>query len=278
MNPEVITLIATLDCNLNCPFCRHKELTEQFGRPSVFMSVDTAKKILQRHWDSDYIVVTGGEPMLNQELIDYLISLRRPMKILTNGTITLNDISKLHSDVSFVISENEETNSPLLNQLLSEKVPCQISASLYLDKDIPKLIRQIQRLNELPIRGYKVNVDIWAKEGDDELEALIEDYTSAAAPLLSDKDLGYNFYWSPDGGGDGKVIKYSPTGEVTKTLYGAMLPEKAQKQIEQESFNDKWIFVQGHKTFERGKIEKFPRPTEYYHCLMYELLKQKSGR
>ena len=110
------------------------------------------------------------------------------------------------------------------------------------------------------------------------METLIEDYTSAAAPLLSDKDLGYNFYWSPDGGGDGKVIKYSPTGEVTKTLYGAMLPEKAQKQVEQESFNDKWIFVQGHKTFERGKIEKFPRPTEYYHCLMYELLKQKSGR
>lgn len=44
MNPEVITLIATLDCNLNCPFCRHRELTEQFGRPSVFMPVDTAKK------------------------------------------------------------------------------------------------------------------------------------------------------------------------------------------------------------------------------------------
>lgn len=269
---EVIVLIATLDCNLKCKFCKHEIINNKFDRSRENMSVETAKTILSQHSSNAYIVVTGGEPFLNQELLEYLFSLKRSIKIHTNGSILLNKLNNIGSNITFVISENGEKNSPLLNQLLENRLSCRIQANLYLDN--PEQTEQkIIRLLPLPIKGYKVSVDFWT-DIDIELEKKIFKFSSIASKYIKyNKDIGYKAYWK-DEGDNNCVIRYDPFGNETLGLYAACLPLNIQKIIKEKSFIDKEIFLYGKEKFKKGEISNFKQPTEYYHCLMYELMKE----
>lgn len=79
------------------------------------MTIETARTIIESNPHSEYIVVTGGEPFLNLELLNYLFSTDKYVKVLTNGTIKLPEdmIEKLSDKVTFSISVNSEVFPPL---------------------------------------------------------------------------------------------------------------------------------------------------------------------
>jgi len=73
----LITLITTRSCQLNCPYCFEKGISRKEQ-----LTIETAKKIvlwcqnyLHQHQDCDKlkVVLSGGEPLLNKEVIKYIL-------------------------------------------------------------------------------------------------------------------------------------------------------------------------------------------------------------
>lgn len=73
----LITLITTSNCQLNCPYCFEKGISRKEQ-----LTIETAKKIvlwcqnyLHQHQDCDKlkVVLSGGEPLLNKEVIKYIL-------------------------------------------------------------------------------------------------------------------------------------------------------------------------------------------------------------
>lgn len=81
-----VVLTTTLDCNFHCPWCKRWEFNERFGLSPDYMSVETCKAILEKN-PYAHVVLTGGEPMLNTPLLEYVVSKDRDMKVSTNGSI-----------------------------------------------------------------------------------------------------------------------------------------------------------------------------------------------
>ena len=75
-------------CNLRCPFCHNMELVtnpEHFPEISVNQIIDFLK---ERKGKLNGVAITGGEPLLNNDIGDLLIQIKElgyPIKLDTNG-------------------------------------------------------------------------------------------------------------------------------------------------------------------------------------------------
>ena len=86
---KVAAVIWTPGCNFRCPFCYNVDLV--LNRPSLSSFSETEiLNHLQKEKDFlDGLVVTGGEPTLQPDLIDFLIKVKTknlPVKLDTNGS------------------------------------------------------------------------------------------------------------------------------------------------------------------------------------------------
>lgn len=84
---RVTATVFLAGCNLRCPYCHNPELV---GVPRRLESLDSLLELIRdrRAW-LDGIVVTGGEPLSDLHLTDFLRLLKRegmPVKLDTNGT------------------------------------------------------------------------------------------------------------------------------------------------------------------------------------------------
>lgn len=84
---RVACTIFTYGCNLRCPFCHNATLVideaSLFSEEEIFTYINKRKGIL------DGVCVTGGEPLLQPDIIPFLKKLRETglqIKIDTNGT------------------------------------------------------------------------------------------------------------------------------------------------------------------------------------------------
>jgi len=87
---KIACTVFTPGCNLLCPYCHNPELVESgileepFIRDEDFFSfLDSRKGLL------DGVCVTGGEPAIQDGLVDFLRQIRKagfPVKLDTNGT------------------------------------------------------------------------------------------------------------------------------------------------------------------------------------------------
>ena len=80
-------IIFTRDCNFRCPFCHNADLVvgdaPQLDNEEIFAYLDKRKKLL------DGVVITGGEPLMQKDLADFIRrvkSLGYAVKLDTNGT------------------------------------------------------------------------------------------------------------------------------------------------------------------------------------------------
>lgn len=88
--------VFTPGCNLRCPFCHNGELVDVASRAgdrpaaSPELSVDSVLAFLRtRRGLLDGVCISGGEPLLQPELADFCLSLRKlgfSVKLDTNGT------------------------------------------------------------------------------------------------------------------------------------------------------------------------------------------------
>lgn len=268
---KVVVLVATLDCNKNCPWCIRKKLNEEYHLSLDPMSIDTAEKILKKYNDTVQIVLTGGEPMTNMPLVEYVIKTGRMVKISTNGSIVFPDPSILsNQNVVFDISFNECKRPVLYQQLIDIGYPAQnIRVFTYFDKDYQKVLDIIDFLGNDPIRGYEILPDIWIPY-DDEYEKLIIEAAPKFAEKhrLYNKDDGYLCYQYQD---PVPVLKYKfdPQGNQIKDLWTQGMPEERLKEESGHIYDESQVMRFGRKNFHKKK-SGFNVPVEYYTVLMYE--------
>jgi pyruvate formate lyase activating enzyme len=84
---HVSTVLFTLGCNFRCGYCSNYEL---FDETQHFIPVTNLLSILQlRVKICDHIVITGGEPTIHSELVEFLRDIKTigyKVKLDTNGS------------------------------------------------------------------------------------------------------------------------------------------------------------------------------------------------
>ncbi len=84
---KVASVLFTSGCNLRCPYCHNGELIEGHkGR--FFEEEEILRELVERRKYIDAVVVTGGEPTINEDLPEFLEKLSEHgfhVKLDTNG-------------------------------------------------------------------------------------------------------------------------------------------------------------------------------------------------
>jgi len=86
--PDLISaIIWTVGCNFCCPFCYNKNLV--FGNVETYPEEEIFSFLEKRKGMLDGLVITGGEPLLQEDIVDFASKVKKlgyPIKIDTNGT------------------------------------------------------------------------------------------------------------------------------------------------------------------------------------------------
>ena len=118
--PIQISCYITDRCTLNCSFCPHHSLYRNRNYPFLHnplqdMSIETFKKIIDTFPETIRITLAGvGEPFLNRnifKMIDYAISNRKLITVISNGTLLKDNLDELlkRKIFSLCISLNVES-------------------------------------------------------------------------------------------------------------------------------------------------------------------------
>lgn len=87
---QIAAVVFTQGCNFRCPYCHNPELIE-FTSDKEFMDPDFLWDFLkQRNELLDGVVITGGEPTLQEDIIDFIKKIRSrglKVKLDTNGSV-----------------------------------------------------------------------------------------------------------------------------------------------------------------------------------------------
>jgi len=94
---KLSAVIFTQGCNFRCPFCHNPELVlpEQYG---TLQAADSLSQLFaKRRRQLDGIVITGGEPTLQEDLVDFIRDIKKMdylVKLDTNGSrpLILNEL------------------------------------------------------------------------------------------------------------------------------------------------------------------------------------------
>ena len=166
---KVACTIFTYGCNLRCPFCHNATLVideaNLFSEEEIFTYINKRKGIL------DGVCVTGGEPLLQPDIIPFLQRLRETglkIKLDTNGTypdkleeiINLGLVDYVAMDIKNSLDSYEKTVGTKINLndieksvkiLLENKVDYEFRTTVV--KELHK-IEDFIKIGEL-IRGAK---------------------------------------------------------------------------------------------------------------------------
>lgn len=86
---KMACIIFTAGCNLRCPFCHNSALVINPPKESEFSVEDILEFLKKRQGVLEGVVITGGEPLLQKDLEDFIIKIRQlgySVKLDTNGT------------------------------------------------------------------------------------------------------------------------------------------------------------------------------------------------
>lgn len=137
-----VLIEVTDKCNMDCPHCMRYEVGEDISKYNNFMDKEIIDLLFENISIIDNLYFTGGEPLLNAELIKY--TLRKiidekinviTMGISTNGTILDDEIPKLFNEFA---NSREDKYKMMLKD--SYKIPCEfrISTTFHNNEDIVK--------------------------------------------------------------------------------------------------------------------------------------------
>lgn len=275
---EPLVLVTTLKCNRKCHFCWHKRFQSKYGNSCADMSVETAKKLLEKHPNSA-ITLSGGEPMLNIPIIEYIASTGRPMSIQTNGDFKIPEDLKLPKGSQVRISINTLDFPEIFFQTVWDENISTRATIFFEDPD--KTFEIIHKLSQYPVYSVDVNIDFHAEYTQDMTEK-IKRYAKKAATLpLCGRNFTVGVQRQYDAYhrsllSDKEPWIYGPDGERIVSIYSAGIPS-----IEWPKFLDGWIvhdyeiFGIGKSIFREGHPEDFSSPCAYYTCFMFEQIKKE---
>ena len=88
---KVACTVFTAGCNMRCPFCHNAELVLSPDAPAAMREDEFFAFLRKRQGVLDGVCVTGGEPLLQNGLIDFLLKVKEygfTTKLDTNGFLT----------------------------------------------------------------------------------------------------------------------------------------------------------------------------------------------
>ncbi len=87
---KISAIIFTHGCNLRCPYCHNPELViEGFNKDASFSENDILSFLESRKGKLDALVITGGEPLVQSDLLPFIKKVKEMgflIKLDTNGT------------------------------------------------------------------------------------------------------------------------------------------------------------------------------------------------
>ncbi|NLM72635.1 MAG: anaerobic ribonucleoside-triphosphate reductase activating protein [Clostridiaceae bacterium] len=88
--PEKISAVVfTQGCNMNCSYCHNSRLIRDYDNCNFYDESEVLEFLNKRRGLLDGVVITGGEPTLQKDLVDFIIQVREMgflVKLDTNGT------------------------------------------------------------------------------------------------------------------------------------------------------------------------------------------------
>ena len=86
---KISAIIFTLGCNFACPYCHNPELVDPKRFIHPLLEDEVIAFLKKRIGQLDAVVITGGEPMIHADLIEFLKTIKDMgylIKLDTNGT------------------------------------------------------------------------------------------------------------------------------------------------------------------------------------------------
>ena len=89
---RVSTVLFTVGCNFRCPFCYNRKLVipDEYPEANTLLDEEYVLRVLERRKKYiDAVAITGGEPLMHEDIIIFLSELRKrefSIKIDTNGS------------------------------------------------------------------------------------------------------------------------------------------------------------------------------------------------
>ena len=142
---EVSCTLFTKGCNLRCPFCHNFELVEDSGYNNEAIDNKELEQFLLSHKNRlTGVVITGGEPTINQDLpetIRWIKSFGYKVKLDTNGSNPkmLKELidNKLIDYVAIDINNSPDDYSGITGRINLDMEPFKESVSYLLSHDFP---------------------------------------------------------------------------------------------------------------------------------------------
>jgi pyruvate formate lyase activating enzyme len=157
---KICAIIFTQGCNFKCPYCHNPELVN----PKLFMPIIPEEKVLsflkKRKGKLDAVEITGGEPTLQPDLIDFIGKIKK-----------LKFLVKLDSNGS---------NPEILKKIIQLKIVD------YLAMDVKAPLEGYQEITDSNIDPNKIkqSINLIMNSGLD-----YEFRTTVVKPLLTKKDI-----------------------------------------------------------------------------------------
>ena len=86
---KIAAVVWVADCNLRCPFCQNRALIFNPAKLSEISEKEIFRDLKERKKWVDALIITGGEPTLRQDLVDFLKKAKKIgflTMVETNGT------------------------------------------------------------------------------------------------------------------------------------------------------------------------------------------------
>ena len=189
---KVAAIIFTSSCNMRCPFCYNSNLVlpEKIQEAAIMDEEEVVDFLIQRKKYLDGLVITGGEPAMQNDLLSFCKKMKEigySIKLDTNGLCP--DVIRDLLDNEVVDYIAMDIKGPLDNY----KKFCGVQ----IDADNIKKSIKIIRGSGLPyefrstlVKGLhsKTDVDLMAKEIKGAKAYFLQNFSSQSEPL--DKEFG----------------------------------------------------------------------------------------
>lgn len=146
---HMATVIATQGCNKDCPYCHNQQLIPHMSPTAVEYDSPPFELLRNNKLRSKYIVMTGGEPTMQRDLLIFIKKLAHVgymIKLDTNSTLV--PVSVYFRHVSYVALDIKHYHQDFLRAnivtCIVKKIPFELRFTTYGNKD--KMIKKIKNL------------------------------------------------------------------------------------------------------------------------------------
>jgi MoaA/NifB/PqqE/SkfB family radical SAM enzyme len=191
LSPILMNLTITKRCNLKCPWCGGEKFTlDKTGRSlDEDMTADYVSKLLDTKIGKKLLLVTltGGEPLLNVEIVEIISVIKRKKLlcgIITNGLLLENKIDALINagldELQVSLHDYEDAYKKLFGIIpeISKKIPVHgtyVLTKSILEKNQQHVKEIINAAQEIGCRSLRINLCSPSTIGGDTSNSIYDD-------------------------------------------------------------------------------------------------------